>query len=103
MYFVPNVPELVGEMVQLIVPYAFIQTPPGWSTLCDGVHYPAMDGMRGIIATDMFNHTPAVFQFRQAGDFTVKYNDPLMRLLPVPRHLLDAPYVRRELASIAAA
>lgn len=101
MYFIPNLPEMVGEMVQLIVPYAFIKTPPGWSTLCDGAHYPGLDGLRGVIATDLFHHTPPAYQYRQTGDFRLEYGDPLMRLLPVPRHLLDAPYEMLELSSMA--
>ena len=97
MYFIPNLPEMVGEQVQLIVPYTLLKTPPGWSTLCDGTHYPGLDGLRGVIATDLFYHAPPVFHYRQTGDFRLEYGASLMRMLPVPRHLLDAPYEMREL------
>ena len=96
----PSAPDLVGEPQVVIIAYAFIKTPQGWSTLCDGAHYPGLDGLRGLIATDLFHHPPPSFQYRQTGDFRLNYGDPLMRLLPVPRHLLDAPYEMVELSGV---
>ena len=101
-YFLPNLPEVVGEAIQMIAAYAFLKTPPGWSTLCDSVHYPGLDGMRGVIATDVFHHTPPMFQYRQTGEFRLACGDPLTRLLPVPRTLLNAPYLTVELSSMTA-
>jgi hypothetical protein len=91
-YFLANNLPPIGEPVVLITPYAFIDTPPGWSVLADSVHYPGMDGLRGVVATDLFHHVGPVFQFRRPGDFRLEVGDPLIRLLPIPRELLDAPY-----------
>jgi hypothetical protein len=100
-YFLTNVPMHLGEPIVLIIPYTFIQTPAGWSTLSDGLHYPGLDGLRGVIATDLFHHAGPVFQFRHPGDFRLNAGDPMMRLLPIPRHLLDAPFEMIEPAAAA--
>jgi hypothetical protein len=91
-YVIVNGQEGLGEPNALVIVYAFIRTPPGWSTLGDGVHYPGIDGPRGVVATDLFHHASPVLVFRRTGDFRLEKGDPLMRLLPVPRHLLSAPY-----------
>ena len=91
-YFTGNVPMHYGEPNALIIPYAFVETPPGWSTLADGVHYPGLDSLRGIVATDVFYHAGPVLQFQRHGDFRLEAGDPLLRLLPVPPPLLGAPY-----------
>jgi len=99
-YFLPSVPSLLGEPQFMVAPYVFLSTPPGWSSLADGAHYPGLDGLRGVIATDLFPHAAPVFQYRRPGDFRIRQGDPLMRLLPVPRYLLDAPYQRIELEKV---
>jgi hypothetical protein len=96
-YFLPSVSNLLGEPQFMIVPFAFLTTPPGWSTLADGAHYAGLDGLRGVIATDLFPHAAPVFQYRRPGDFRIGQGDPLMRLLPIPRYLLDAPHQMIEL------
>jgi hypothetical protein len=96
-YFLPNAPSLLGEPHVLLIPYAFTTTPPGWSVLADGFHYPGLDGLRAVVATDLFHFVGHDFQFRRPGDFRLEVGDPLIRLLPIPRYLLDAPYEPVEL------
>jgi hypothetical protein len=60
----------------------------GIDTLVDGVSGRGWDVLRGIIATDAFHATPAVFQVRALGRrHVVAAGTPLVRLVPVPRAL----------------
>jgi len=93
----------VTEPIVLVSPVDLVQTPPGWWTLVDGYHYPGLDGMRGAVATDVFPHVAPAFNFRRAGDFHIEEGAPLARLLPVPRHLLEARYELIEIPQTAAA
>ena len=57
-----------GEPHFFVTPWAFVQTPPGWSCLLEGVHGDGFDVLRGVVATDMFYATPAVFQVYRTGE-----------------------------------
>jgi hypothetical protein len=89
-YFTPHPP---GEPHFFVKPWAFMQTPPGWSCLLEGVHGDGYDVLRGVIATDVFHAMPAVFQVHRAGEpIRVGLGQPLLRVMPIPRRLIDAGF-----------
>ncbi|WP_437940088.1 hypothetical protein [Sorangium sp. So ce341] len=89
-YFTPHPP---GEPHFFVKPWAFTRTPPGWSSLLDGIHGEGYDVMRGVVATDVFFATPAVFHVRRLGaPIEVPEGAPLLRVLPIPRDLLRAGF-----------
>jgi hypothetical protein len=89
-YFTPHPP---GEPHFFVKPWALTRTPPGWSSLLDGIHGEGYDVLRGVVATDLFHATPAVFLVRrEAAVIRVAEGAPLLRVLPVPRRLLDARF-----------
>ncbi|WP_438009306.1 hypothetical protein WME89_11860 [Sorangium sp. So ce321] len=89
-YFTPHPP---GEPHFFVKPWAFTRTPPGWSSLLEGVHGDGYDVMRGVVATDAFFATPAVFHVRRIGaPIEVPEGAPLLRVLPIPRDLLRAGF-----------
>ena len=89
-YFSPHPP---GEPHFFVKPWAFVQTPPGWSCLLEGVHGEGFDVLRGIVATDVFHATPAVFQLYRSGEpIRVACGVPLLHVMPIPRRLLQAGY-----------
>jgi hypothetical protein len=70
-----------------------MQTPPGWSCLLEGVHGDGFDVLRGVVATDVFHAMPAVFQVHRAGlPIRVGSGEPLLRVMPIPRRLLEAGF-----------
>jgi hypothetical protein len=80
----------IGEPYLTFTPWAFVSTPPGWSTLIDGAHFPGIDGMRGVISTDKYHTLFEVWQFNEAVRFKIPRGATLLRALPVPRRLLQA-------------
>jgi hypothetical protein len=94
-YFTPHPP---GEPHFFVKPWAFTQTPAGWSSLIDGLHGDGYDVMRGIVSTDAFFATPAVFRVhREGAPVRVPEGAPLLRVVPVPRSLLAAEFRLRRL------
>lgn len=85
-------PHLPGEPHFFVKPRAFTSTPPGWSSLVDGVNGPGYDVLRGVVSTDRFFATPAVFELHGPGRIAVAAGAPLVTVLPVPRALLDAGF-----------
>ena len=82
-----------GEPHFIVGPWAFVQTPPGWSCLLEGVHGDGFDVLRGVVATDMFYTTPAVFQLYRMGEpIRVGLGEPLLQVMPIPRRLLKASF-----------
>jgi hypothetical protein len=54
--------------------------------------------MRGVVSTDSFFATPAVFRIHRVGaPVVVPEGRPLLRVIPVPRRLLAADYRMRRL------
>ncbi|MFT3774226.1 MAG: hypothetical protein QM820_53365 [Minicystis sp.] len=89
-YFTPHPP---GEPHFFVKPWAFVQTPPGWSCLLEGVHGDGFGILRGVVSTDVFHATPAVFHVYRAGDpIRVAAGEPLVHVLPIPRRLLHAGF-----------
>jgi hypothetical protein len=80
----------IGEPFLTFTPWVFIETPPGWSSFVDGFHFPGLDGMRGVVSTDKYHATFQVWQFTETGRFEIGRGAPLLRVLPVPRRLLQA-------------
>jgi hypothetical protein len=98
-YFSPHPP---GEPHFFVKPWAFTQTPPGWSSLLEGVHGPGYDILRGVVRTDMFFATPAVFHLLRPGEaIRVGEGQPVLRVIPVPRPLLEPSFELRSLLAIA--
>jgi hypothetical protein len=98
-YFTPHTP---GEPHFFVKPWAFVTTPPGWSCLVEGCHGDGWDVLRGVVATDVFHATPAVCHVRREGRaIEVAEGEPLIRVLPLPRSLLEASYRRLELPDSA--
>jgi hypothetical protein len=94
-YFTPHPP---GEPHFFVKPWAFTQTPEGWSSLLDGFHGDGYDVMRGVVSTDTFFATPAVFRVhREGAQVHVPEGRPLLRVIPVPRRLLASEYRLRRL------
>jgi hypothetical protein len=59
------------------------------------MHGDGFDVLRGVVATDMFHATPAVFQLHRAGEpIRVRFGEPLLQVLPIPRTLLQAGFRR---------
>ncbi|APR84347.1 Hypothetical protein A7982_09696 [Minicystis rosea] len=89
-YFTPHPP---GEPHFFVKPWAFVQTPPGFSCLLEGLHGDGFDVLRGVVSTDVFHATPAVFHVHRAGDpIRVPFGEPLLHVIPIPRRLLHAGF-----------
>jgi hypothetical protein len=86
-YFTPHLP---GEPHFFVKPRAFTSTPPGWSSLVDGVNGRGYDVLRGVVATDRFFATPAVFELHGLGRIEVGAGEPLLSVFAVPRDLAAA-------------
>jgi hypothetical protein len=85
-YFTPHPP---GEPHFFVKPWTLLETPAGWSSLVEGQHGDGWDVMRGVVSTDLFHATPAVFRVHREGErFEVAPGAPLLRVIPVPRALL---------------
>lgn len=84
-YFTPH-PN--GEPHFFVKPWAFSSTPPGWSTAIEGVRGDGWDVMRGVVWTDRFHATPAVFAMQAGRRVRIAEGAPLLDALAVPRSLL---------------
>jgi hypothetical protein len=80
-------PHPFGEPHFFVKPPDLVVTPPGWCTLVEGEAVPGVgDTLRGVVRTDVFPATPAVFALpTRAGATTLRRGTPLARLLPLPR------------------
>lgn len=93
-YFTPH-PH--GEPHFFVKPWAFTRTPPGWSCVLDGVRGDGYDVMRGVVWTDRFHATPAVFDVLAGRRVEVAEGAPLVEALAVPRRLVEeAPAIAEE-------
>ena len=86
-YFTPHPP---GEPNFFVKPASLLGTSPGVSTLLDGVCGVGYDVLRGVVHTDGFHATPAVFQLVPGTSIEVPRGTPLAELFPIPRELIDA-------------
>jgi len=83
-YFTPH-PH--GEPHFFVKPWAFTETPAGWSSIVEGAAGPAWDVMRGVVWTDRFHATPAVFSLQLGRRVRVAAGAPLIDVVPFPRSL----------------
>ena len=91
-YFTPHV---AGEPHFFVKPWAFVRTPPGWSSIVEGAAGDGFDVMRGVVETDRFFATPAVFHVHRLGAaIHVAAKAPLAEIYPVPRDILAASFTR---------
>jgi hypothetical protein len=89
-YFTPHPP---GEPHFFVKPWSFTRTPRGFSSLLEGLHGDGWDVLRGVVSTDVFFATPAVFRVQKLGDpIRVGAGEPLLSVLPIPRRLLGARF-----------
>lgn len=79
------------EPYWLLQPWVFAVTPPGWSSVVDGLAAGGSDGMRGIIRTDQFHTVSMVFRLYTPGRIVVRSTAPLLRFFPIPRRIQSAP------------
>lgn len=94
-YFTPH-PH--GEPHFFVKPWAFTRTGRGWSSILDGVPMDASRGlhvMRGVVWTDRFHATPAVFQLRSLARVKVAEGEPLLDVIACPRAILERTLVTR--------
>ncbi|MDB4934737.1 MAG: hypothetical protein JWP87_1709 [Labilithrix sp.] len=85
-YFTPH-PN--GEPHFFVKPWAFTSTSPGWSSVIEGVRGDGWDVMRGVVWTDRFHATPAVFAMQPNRRVRIAEGAPLLDVVAVPRSLLD--------------
>ncbi len=84
-YFTPH-PN--GEPHFFVKPWAFTSTPRGWSTEIEGMRGDGWDVMRGVVWTDRFHATPAVFAMQASRRVRIAEGAPLLDALAVPRSVL---------------
>ena len=85
-YFTPH-PH--GEAHFFVKPWAFTETPRGWSSVLDGIRGEGYDVMRGVVWTDRFHATPAVFDVVPMRVVKVPQGAPLIEVFAIPRNLDD--------------
>jgi hypothetical protein len=90
-YFTPHPP---GEPYFFVKPASLLETSPRVSTLIDGVCGAGYDVLRGVVRTDGFHATPAVFQLASGRSIEVARGTPLVEMFPIPRDLIDADVAR---------
>ena len=89
-YLTPHPP---GEPHFFVKPPSLLVSSPGTSILIDGHHGAAYDIMRGVVRSDTFHATPAVFQLYRPGEtIRVAKGAPLADLFVYPRTLDDATF-----------
>jgi len=86
-YFTPH-PH--GEPHFFVKPWAFVQTPRGYSSLIEGSVGDGWEVMRGVVATDVFHAAPAVFRVHRIGEpVRVREGTRLLEVIPIPRSSLQ--------------
>lgn len=80
------------EPFLLVTPTVFAATPPGWSSVVDGIHHSPVDGQRGVISTDRFHPLPTVFRGYAPTSVEWSARAPILRTIPVERTMLAATW-----------
>jgi hypothetical protein len=96
-------PHPHGEPHFFVKPPDLVVTPAGWCTLVEGAAIPGVgDTLRGVVRTDVFPATPAVFALpTRAAPAMIHRGAVLARLLPLPRAWLR-PALRERPLDLAA-
>ncbi len=92
-YFTPH-PH--GEPHFFVKPWAFTETSAGWSSIVEGVRGPGWDVMRGVVWTDRFHATPAVFSLQPGRRVRIAAGAPLIEVVPFPRSLASEGFTLHE-------
>ncbi len=82
-------PHVRGEPHFFVKPWSFTVTPPGWSSLVEGVSGRGYELLRGVVWTDRFHATPAVFAL-EGPPVAVERGAPLIDVIPFRRALAEA-------------
>jgi hypothetical protein len=90
-YFTPHP---AGEPHFFTKPASFVVTPSGWSSLIEGAPGRDDDVLRGVVHTDGFHATPAVFGLHTGRTTEVPEGRVVARVFPVPRSMLEATVIR---------
>lgn len=91
-------PHPHGEPHFFVKPWSFVRTPPGWSSLVEGVSGEGHELLRGVVRTDGFHAVPAVFHVTTTRPVRVRAGAPMLEVVPVPRELLAATFEARSVA-----
>ena len=75
----------IGSSHFFVKPWAFTETPRGWSSVLDGIRGEGYDVMRGVVWTDRFHATPAVFDVAPMRVVKVASGVPLLEVFAIPR------------------
>jgi len=93
-----SAPQAKGEAQFIIFPPVWAATTPGWSTMVEGFSGRGYAGFRGLIWTDVLPKVLGVFEVdNRRGVVSIRNNVPIMRLIPVPRDLMNATFEVRGL------
>ena len=92
-----------GEPHFGLMPWVFVTTPPGWSSLLDSTYLEGLDGMRAVVSTDTYFEAPPLWQFYNPTRFKIRRGVNLARVLPVPRSLLRVSFTQVSLDAAAKA
>jgi hypothetical protein len=86
-------PHPAGEPHLFVKPPALVGTEPGTSLLVEGVYGAGWDVLRGVVASDVFHATPAVFHLWSTDQtVSIPAGEPLLEAFAVPRVLVGAPF-----------
>lgn len=80
------------ESIFNVAPWALLKTPPGWSSVYDGIHFEGAEGLRGVVRTDQLHQVSGVYRLINGPTISIKKGSSLMRILPIPRNLLNPEY-----------
>jgi hypothetical protein len=80
------------ESIFNVAPWAVLKTPPGWSSVYDGIHFENAEGLRGVVRTDQLYQISGVYRLINGPTLNIKKGSSLMRILPTPRNLLNPEY-----------
>ncbi|MGE3621403.1 MAG: hypothetical protein AB7L84_13165 [Acidimicrobiia bacterium] len=86
-----------------VMPWVLADVPPGWSTIQDGIHRPGLEGLRGVVHSDLHPVVSTVFRFDRPGHFHLRRGDALLRVVPIPRVLQQAGVRHLDLADAGCA
>jgi hypothetical protein len=75
-----------------VAPWVLCKTPPGWSSVYDGIHFENAEGLRGVVRTDQLYQVSGVYRLIKGSSLSIKKGSHLMRILPIPRNLLNPEY-----------
>ncbi len=88
-------PHPHGEPHFFVKPWSFVRTPEGFSSLVEGVSGEGYELLRGVVWTDRFHATPAVFQLTSTKPIRIRTGAPMLEVIPLPRALAEEIFTAR--------